>query len=705
MASVQERPQPKWLPALSRHQYQVGNVLLGAAGVLIVATIFLGVQYGWDAGIEASACALLGIVLGCCGFWNKIREPGKVSDLDATRILVLIVGGFLGLAVSLVAVARAIKWISYFTGGIETWQGPDAWRIWLCIGLELIGLAIMFGSLQLARTEERSNPVLRRLLYGYNAVLAGMLLLALLVVVNIMTYIYVPAISDWTMSGQYSLSPKTKNFLETLEQPVKTYYLNAGGVPYDMRNFLDNCQAVTNKLTVEYVSLNVDRQRARELINRYQIVGEDGLLVVLGTPPDESHSFIKFDELFNRERDMNDVRGGGKLVFKGEDALISTIEYLRSGSSRVVVYFTQGNGELDIKDFTTTRPDKGAGLLVERLQKSNFEVKGIKFSPVEVKEPQENIVTGPRVPDDAAVVIILGPRQPYPQVALAALRDYLTPKDTKKKKGKLVVFMDVVAQAGKMVKTGLEALLAEFNVDVGDNRILTADRQSLKRAPDQSIKMVAEVPTYIQTTSNAALIERNPIAKAFSDKGFPMLDARTVKPLARGGPERGNYQAEVLLQVMNSTSWAEDNLAKEPEQLVYDYLNNRPKELAAKLAREPLSVAVVVTEGSPPDPNDPHGFMRGPAGPQKPRMVVFGDASFASNEVMENADTGIFSLISSSLAWLRERPGGYGIEAKKRDFYQLDPKTNVSRMINLPFALMACGVIGLGLGIWVVRRR
>jgi hypothetical protein len=89
---------------------------------------------------------------------------------------------------------------------------------------------------------------------------------------------------------------------------------------------------------------------------------------------------------------------------------------------------------------------------------------------------------------------------------------------------------------------------------------------------------------------------------------------------------------------------------------------------------------------------------------QKPRMIVVGDASFVSNPNMVENKRIDYSLFASFLAWLRERPQNIGIEHKKRDVYQLEPSTNVSRMILLPFALMALGVFGLGLGVWVVRR-
>jgi hypothetical protein len=99
--------------------------------------------------------------------------------------------------------------------------------------------------------------------------------------------------------------------------------------------------------------------------------------------------------------------------------------------------------------------------------------------------------------------------------------------------------------------------------------------------------------------------------------------------------------------------------------------------------------------------------MRG-GGQQKPRMVVFGNASMACNRNMdERARRPYFDLIASSIEWLREKEGNIGNEPKKRDTYELKPKTteDVVRMVYLPPVLIVFGMIGLATGVWIVRRR
>src|SRR5262249_45007827 len=158
-------------------------------------------QSRWEMVPEVLSSLFLALVFGGSGFWYRRHEERQMSDREALRLLVLVVGGLVGFIIALYGIRLAIKWWATVTGGVEAWQGPEGWRVWVCVLVELAGLAIMFASLLLARTEERSKPLLRRLLYGFNAVLTGLLLLALLVVLNILAYIYLPTASDWTSSG------------------------------------------------------------------------------------------------------------------------------------------------------------------------------------------------------------------------------------------------------------------------------------------------------------------------------------------------------------------------------------------------------------------------------------------------------------------------------------------------------------------------
>ena len=162
------------------------------------------------------------------------------------------------------------------------------------------------------------------------------------------------------------------------------------------------------------------------------------------------------------------------------------------------------------------------------------------------------------------------------------------------------------------------------------------------------------------------------------------------------------YVAEPLLQTFGPV-WLESDLRADPVQIYSDMIKS-PDEARKKATAEPISVAVTVSEPAPMDPADPHASLR--SGSQKPRLVVFGDASFASNVFVSDRSASMgFDLFASSLDWLRDRPGSIGIEPKKRNFYVISPAASLFKMIVLPGLIAAIAIVGLGTGVWVVRRR
>lgn len=696
MATEQKPLRENWLETLTRKKEAVAYALFGAAAALLALALILSLKFGWETWPEAGGCGFLACVFFIGGVWYRTRESDNLTDLDATRILVLAMGGFLGFTIAVATMARAIRWWDFMVGGMEVWQSKEGWHVWVCAIAELVGLAIMFASLLLARTEERSTPILRRLLYGSNAVLTGLLLLAILLVVNVLVYMYVPAVSDWTATGQYTLSSQSKALLTSLDKPLTIYVLREGAERLwylEIRKLLENCRLVNDKIQVKYLSSDQDPERIEELIQRYQFPFSSGLLVVYGYEGQEEHQFVKKDDMISMTGGRARFRDDDpSFEFKGEDALMTAIDYLTQGKSRPIIYFTQGHGELDINDSAATRMNQGAGSLVERLKKSNYDVKGLKFTPATGKAEEANVVTGPKVPDGAAIVVVAGPHVAWPSEDLAALRDYMNPSDPKKPKGKLVMLLDVVVnREGTMVQTGLEKFLLDYGVEVGNNRVMS----------------LSERPLWIMVTPDPGLAERNPVAAAFRDHVFLLFDVRTVKPKPVNPNQPGtSYQPEGLLYSISPKVWVQDDLKIDVTRLVNEMIRMPAVELQSKLSRRPVPVAVAVSEtGKPEDPTDPHAFMRQNQN-LTPRLLVFGDASFASNASMvEEAGTTYYDLFASALGWLRERPGNIGIQPKKHDIYAMQESTNVSRMVLLPFGLMVFGVVGLGLGVWVIRRR
>jgi hypothetical protein len=672
------------LESLARHRERVAYALLGCAGVVVILAAVLGFQTRWSYLPEIVGGVLVALVTAGAGLWLKQPRTQPVS-VDQMRLVLVVVGGVAGFVIALVTVIRIILWWNeVFAGGMNKWQEPGAYRLWLCGYAEIIGLSLMFASLMLARSEIRSSALIRRLVYGYNAVLTGLLLLVTLGVVNIIVYVIFPLSLDWTQArGLHTLDASSQKVLAALKEPVTIYVLEARSsvrVP-DVRHLLENCRALSNKIQIEYISPDLQEERYRDLLKKYPILISDtkqlmheqitigrGLLIVYGPEGSrkQPHAFISMDNMFDFERDKEGRRAA--KVFKGENLLMNELRFLMQNQVKPKVYFTQGNRELRLEDALVElgAEGEGAGQLLEMLRKDNYEVHGLYWGEAPKNLPKQDLkVYSKKVPDDAKIVVIARPHKSFSKAELDALEEYV------RGNGKLIILLDLFPnEQRQLAHTGLEDFLKKFNVQVGDDFVL----RFTKVRTDDARSVEAEAPAK----------SRNILASELKEKKFPFFMARTVSPLSTPG----EYQAEVLLEVpAEDKVWAETDVRKAPIPFAYIQELQAQGKLKEKLSETPLPVAVTVASKS------------------QPRMVVVGNAEFASNREIIKRHYPYYTLIASSLEWLTERPVVGGGNPKKSNTYALEPGVSSARMILLPGWLMVLGVIGLGTGIWIIRRR
>jgi hypothetical protein len=611
----------------------------------------------------------------------------RMSPGERLRFVLVLLGGILGICTALYGLALPfVEYREVFGGGFAEWRkhpGPLFWTALPLFG----GLALTFISLMLTAGLERTSQRARQLLYGYNAVLSSLLLLFIFLLLNVFPYSGVwpfralAQTSDWTSTGLYTLSPATKERLASINQPVKVIVLLNGVDPFNnfVETLLQHCHEINPRITWETLSRDLNFKQVEELVKKYQLTDPTGLIVEYGTKPNTTFEFIPRKDL-GADIGTEDT---SRFSFKGESALSNALTYLVAGKTKSIIYFTQGNGELDYNDRTPDRPDKGIGEIVDRLGKSNYDVKPLTFE-----------VANPKVPDDADVVVVARPTAELPAGVVSALRSYAAGNG--KKKGNLFILFDVVpTRDGKMARTGLEPLVTEFGVNVGNDRLLA---------------MRSRNPLEVITIPNPK--GSNPIARAFMPEGsfqavpFRLTDVRTVTPAPPNPGAPSPYTAEpLLLALPEQLLVAEPDLNADVEVIASQLRENQDK-LFEKIIQRAPSVAVTVSENSGAAPQIPgHEFMKQEG---RPRMVVFGDASWASNREVEGrngADN--YDLFLSCVNWLRERPdlGTQAIEAKTRSEYRLPDKAYTTRLLLEPVALILLSVISLGTGVWVVRRR
>jgi hypothetical protein len=314
------------------------------------------------------------------------------------------------------------------------------------------------------------------------------------------------------------------------------------------------------------------------------------------------------------------------------------------------------------------------------MSQNNFQVRELNLTPDVDK-----------VPEDAEVVVVANPRRGLPERAVKALTEYMNPKGAKRK-GKMIVLADVnLAPDGRtMAPSGLEGLLASFNVRVPDERILAAKRD----------------PTLVQVMPNVE--DQEQFGRFFrSDRGvvrWVFDDARPVEALGTGGRFR---VAPLLYVELLWRTWRETDL-RDPNVVVRDLVSVQGEEEgAARAVKSPPPVAVSVWETGNVPRDAAHAGVA--AGNDEHRMVVFGDTDWVLDEALAGPlKQNNIALFATALNWLRgkqslgEQPG---TEREEFTLAKVRTPEMVSRLRFVPIALMLVSIIALGGGIWVVRRR
>jgi gliding motility-associatede transport system auxiliary component len=641
----------------------------------------------WAGGIALFTLALAG--------WQMNRDTAPAEEPHNARKLILLFGGTFGFLTALLGLGLLYQWRESILKWVNEGQLHEARWMLLALTTLFVGLVVMFLSLQPARAEERSSPVLRRLLYGYNSVLVGLLLFLVLAAGNAIAGMKLPTTLDTTAAQFYKLDDTSKQFLADLRQPVHAYLILPRDDPRlfgDMKAFLTNCEDASPFFHAEYLSPGLDRDKVRQLMRRLKVPetqrDQFGLVLAVGEH-EEQVSFVPDNEFLDREFD--EAAGGRVPTFQAEAKVMTELSYLAEGKQAPVVYFTQGNGELDISGSPAVR-ERTAMLLREYLTQRKFEVKPLKIEAGEK----------PKL-DDAAAVVILGPNQPLPKATVDVLRDYLQPdKLGQKTGGKLLALLPPFPDKNgtDVAPTGLEELFGRFDVHLEPEFLVTDPRDT-------------EMPALVEMVAPPALAaSHSPFARAVlapQAEGLLLFESLNARPVRAGALTQGRSPLSwesLLVTLGRSFVWHEKNLAVDEIEVFKSMVQNTEaaKKLRAEkqLAKQRVPIAVLGAEGGAPLNTDPQSGVR-------PRFVVFGTASFVSDDLLRlsqrfNRDANL-GLFTACLDWLRERPSNIGIKPRKYEFYRLEKDTSVARLYWTPVLLVCLGIVALGTGVWVVRRQ
>jgi ABC-type uncharacterized transport system involved in gliding motility auxiliary subunit len=474
-----------------------------------------------------------------------------VEGLTVKRLVGLL--GWLGVALVLVALVLRFRWPD-----LQPWYR----------GLAIAGLVVtVLYALTQWRDIGRSFSG-RNVRYGSMALGSVLVFLAILVGIN---WISSRQNKRWdlTEGGQYSLSDQTKQILRSLQRPlgVKVFYQGDTGALDRFRDQFAEYSYVSSNVQVEYIDPDAEPMKAKSLdVQAYNTV------------------VLEYDGKVERTTSTD------------EQGIANALKRLIEGKAKKVL-FTQGHGEKD----TGASDPAGFSGVADSLKSENFEVGKLALAQ------------DPKVPDDATVVIIAGPKADFSTAEIAALKTYLG------KGGKLFLMIDPPDPKMTDPLANLVALAKEWSINVGTNMVI--DEQSMQSA---AVPVVVEYP-------------RHPTTERFGRimTAFPFT--RTAEPI-EGGTD-GRIAQKVL--ETSGRSWSETDLKGL-------FATGKPQPNLDKGDKQgPIAIAAAVSAPATEAPAPPPAADGAPpASAPKPetRVLVIGDSDFLTNQWINfyaNRDLGL----------------------------------------------------------------
>ena len=482
----------------------------------------------------------------------------------------------------------------------------DAWTaIHLTGGGVLLAIAIAFNFAGFRRTMTARRTRERARAGVGTAVFVGLLL-----ALNTLA-VWHPWRYDATENRIHTLSEQTTSVLKGLDRPVEVLAFLSPSDPRrsDLEALLGRFQAASSLFKWRLV----DAEREPQTAEKY---GVRRLGVVVA------------------EAGVDTARTEGEEAGVSEGAITNLLIKLTRGGPKTI-YALEGHGEPSVRDLS--QPG-GLGLLADALRQENFSVESLLLS------------AKPAVPDDAALLLILGPQKDLMAHELEQLEAY------RARGGRVLVALDPGASGG------LQPWLTSHGVTLGDDMIVDQVEVPFVGARLGVDPIVSTFPDH-------------PITRGF-DQRIVLMEARSVAAGPRG--EGSGPQAQVVAET-SSASWAESDWRAMMQ-------SGRVQQDDADLPG-PIPIAVAVTEGSSP----------------ASRLLALGDSGLA-----ENANLDVYfnrEFLLNAVQWLvggealiGERPRG--LRPSRLDMTVAD----IRGLFRLGVLLLPETLLIVGLAIWWRRR-
>lgn len=472
------------------------------------------------------------------------------------------------------------------------------YRWWIILaGLLLIGASFLVGI-----EDYRAVASRRSTRYGTNTVVMVLLVFGVIGFVEVLSARH-NARLDLTENRRNSLSPQTIQLLKSLKADVNAvgfFRTDQPGKRVAEDLFKQYARHAGGKFTWKVV----DPDREPALARRYAV--ESYGTVVLETK-------TKSEKVLDAEEEKL-TNGLVKVTREGKRA----------------VYVVQGHGEHEITNTERSGFSEAKGAL----ERSNYEVKPLTLA-------REG-----KVPDDAAVVVIPGPRTDLFQPEVDALDAYVG------KGGKLLVMVN------PFQNEAMKKWLAKYGFELGDNLVVEPNPIGRLFGIGPEVPIVQQYEAHAITRDMGGVTTLFPLTRSVGTAKTPP-QGMSLQPLAR----------------TSAQSWGETNR---------DALQRGEAQPDPQDARGPLPVAAVATK-------------------EKARIVTYGTSNLASNQFLNLQGNRDFFL--NTVSWLAEEEDQISIrpkDARSAPVFlsaQQGQAVFLLPVVVLPALVLAGGIVA------VVRRR
>jgi hypothetical protein len=425
----------------------------------------------------------------------------------------------------------------------------------------------------------------------------------------------------------------TLGMVQNLTNPVDAYlfFPHTSDVTEEVRTYFDQLHG--DAFSIHFVDQALEAELAKEL----KVQKNGTIALVRGEGEDQQVQRIRIgDDLGKARRKLK------KLDEDVNKALVKLVSGART------VYMTVGHGEMYWKKSAGNLPARTLSSMKRTLRNMNFKVKELGAA--------QGLAS--QVPEDADLVIVMGPTDPFLPEELAAIDTF------RAEGGALFVAMD------PRTKADLGALLSPLGVSFSGEKLLVGERNiwvPTKRITDKYNIFTNKASTHPSVTS----LSRNSRTSALL---IPVAAPLTVD---KAGP----YKVDITIKSLDEV-WLDTE-----ENLRFDDGETR-KEWPLAVAINGEGSGEAAEDGSAPE------F----------RAIIMGDATWASDLVL-GLSKGNQDHVRDVFAWLVDEPAGGGAVNDEEDVKIQHTKEGQGWMFYSTAFLVPFGILFAGLGRLVLRRR